>query len=108
MSAVIPIPTSKNIDIHEISQEAHTENENWQPEVELSDLTQEQQTRVRKLLLEQCDVFSKNSSDTGDISDFQMAIKFSDRTPIKEFYWLIPQKLYEKVKNYLYDLITNE
>ena len=52
MSAVIPIPTSNIIDIHKISQEAHTENENWQPEVELSDLTQEQQTRVRKLLLE--------------------------------------------------------
>ena len=33
------MPISKGIDIHEISQEVHTEKENWQPEVELPDLT---------------------------------------------------------------------
>ena len=71
-SAVIPIPISKDINIHEISQEVHTKKENWQLEVEFPDLTQEHQARVGKLLLELCDVFSKNLSDIGDISDFQM------------------------------------
>ena len=50
ISAVIPLPISKDIDIYEISQEVHTDKENWQPKVELPDLTQEQQARVRKLL----------------------------------------------------------
>ena len=71
-SALIPIPISKDIDIHGISQEVHTDKGNWQPEVEFPNLTQEQQARVRKLLLEQCNVFSKNPSDIGYISDFQM------------------------------------
>ena len=39
ISAVTPIPISKDIDIHEISQEVHIEKENWQHEVELPDLT---------------------------------------------------------------------
>ena len=108
ISTVIPIPISKGIDIHEISQEVHVEKENWQPEVELPDLTQEQQARVRKLLLEQCDVFSKNPSDIGDISDFQMEIKLSDQIPINEFYRRISRNLYEEVKNCFDDLITNE
>ena len=44
ISAAIPIPISKDTDIHEIGPEVHTEKENWQPEVELPDLTKEQQT----------------------------------------------------------------
>ena len=71
-------------------------------------MTQEQQARVRKLLLEQCDVFSKNPSDIGDISVFQMEIKLSDQTPIRESFRCIPRKLLEKVENYIDDLITNE
>ena len=60
-----------DIDIHEISHKVHTEKKNWQPEVELPDLTQEQHAWVRKLLLEQCNVFSKNPNDIGDIKIFK-------------------------------------
>ena len=84
ISAVIPIPIIKGLDINEISQEVRPEKENWQSEVELSDLTQEQQARVRKLLLEECDVFSKNPSNIGDISDFQMEIKLSDQIHMRK------------------------
>ena len=37
-----------------------------------------------------------------------MEIKLSDQIPINESYRRIPQKLYEEVKNYIDDLITNE
>ena len=37
-----------------------------------------------------------------------MEIKLSDQIPINEFYRRIPRKLYEEVKNYIDDLITNE
>ena len=59
-------------------------------------------------MLEQCDVFSRNPSDVGDISDFQMEIKLRDQTPINESYRRIPRKPYEEVKNYIDDLTTNE
>ena len=59
-------------------------------------------------MLEQCDVFSKNPGDIGDIRDFQMEIKLSDQIPIKKSYRRIPRKLYGEVKNYIDDLIANE
>ena len=102
------MPISKDIQINEISQEVTNENGKWQPETELPDLTEEQQARVKKLLFEQCEVFSKNKLDIGDINDFQMEIKLTDETPINESYRRIPRKLYEEVKNYVDDLITNE
>ena len=71
-------------------------------------MTEEQQARVKKLLFEQCEVFSKNKLDIGDIKDFQMEIKLTDETPINESYRRIPRKLYEEVRNYVDDLITNE
>ena len=108
VSAVIRLPISKDIQINEISQEVTNENGKWQPETELPDLTEEQQARVKKLLFEQCKVFSKNKLDIGDIKDFQMEIKLTGETPINESYRRIPRKLYEEVKNYVDDLITNE
>ena len=108
VSAVIPLPIPTDIQVNEISQEVTNENEKWQPKIDLPDLTEEQQARVKKLLYEQCEAFSKNKSDIGDIKDFQMEIKLTDETPINESYRRIPRKLYEEVKNYVDDLITNE
>lgn len=53
ISAVIPIPISKS--------HLRTEDENWEPEVELPDPTLENQTPMRKLLLKQGYVFSKTT-----------------------------------------------
>ena len=61
-----------------------------------------------RLIIERCDGFSKNRNDIGDITDFQMEIELSDRTPMNEYYRWIPRKLYEEVKNYINDLITNK
>ena len=109
VSAVVPLPISKDIQINEISQEVTNENGRWQPETELPELTEEQQARVKKLLFEQCEVFSKNKLDIlRDIKDFQMEIKLTDETPISKSYRRIPRKLYEEVKDYVHDLITNE
>lgn len=108
VSAVIPLPISKDIKVNEISQEAPKENEKWQPEIDLPDLTEEQQGKVKKVLFDQCEAFAKNKSDIGDIKDFQMEIKLTDETPINESYRRIPRNLYEEVKNHVDDLITNE
>ena len=61
-----------------------------------------------RLIVEQCDGFSKNPNDIGDTTDIQIEIELSDRTPMNEFYRRIPQKLYEEVKNYIDDLKTNK
>ncbi|MCH2405578.1 MAG: hypothetical protein MK200_05230 [Nitrosopumilus sp.] len=50
----------------------------WMPKVDLSHLTTEQKGLVEGLLLQECDVFSTNDSDIGDIQDFQMKISLSD------------------------------
>ena len=87
---------------------SNLKNESWMPNVDLSHLEESQRKIVEKLLLEECDVFSKNDSDIGSISDLQMDIKLSDEIPVNESYRHLPRKLYEDVKNYLNDLMINE
>ncbi len=121
VSAVIPLRLSvneiscvqngdvKKLKIHNSKiDEANFENgEKWLPKVDLSHLNNEQREKVKNLLLENCEVFSKSDSDIGNIQDFQMKINLTDTIPVKEAYRRIPRHLYEEVKNYIEDLITN-
>ena len=81
--------------------------DSWLPDVDLSHLNSEQRSLVEKLLIEYCDVFSKNSMDIGDIKKLQMEIILNDTTPIHKPYRRIPKQLYAKVKDYLDNLELN-
>ena len=57
---------------------------------------------------EECEVFSRDKFDIGDIEDFQMEIKVTDDTPINQSYRRLPKNLYEEVKNYIDDLLLHK
>ena len=81
--------------------------EKWQPKADLSHLPEGQRREIEQLLFEECEVFAKNDTDIGDISEFQMSIHLTDEIPVNQSYRHLPRKLYEDVKNYLNDLIVN-
>ena len=60
------------------------------------------------MLRNQCEVFSKDPSDIGNIPNFQMDINLTDSLPVRESYGSIPRKFYDKVKNHIDNLLTNQ
>ena len=64
----------------------------WEPEIYLccSGLTAEQEERVRTLLREECDAFSKNDQDVGCALDLQMKIELIDNQPVHSSYNACP------------------
>ena len=89
------------------AQERSPEREEWEPEVDLScsGLTAEQEEKVRELLREECDAFSRNDQDVGCAPDLQMKIELTDKQPVHSSYNACPRPLYQEVKDYLQDLI---
>ena len=83
-------------------------SEKWQPIKDLTDLTEEQRRKVHDVLRNQCEVFSKDPSDIGNIPDFQIDINLADSLPVHESYHSIPRKLYDEIKNHIDDLLTNQ
>ena len=60
------------------------------------------------MLTNQCEVFSKDPGDIGNITDFQMDINLTDSLPVDESYCSIPRKLDGDVKNHIDNLLTNQ
>ena len=60
------------------------------------------------VLRNQCEVFSKDASDIGNIPGFQMDINLTGSLPVHESYRSILRRLYDKVKNHIDDLLTNQ
>ena len=77
------------------------------PKWDLSHLEGEQRDTLEQMLRRRQAVFSKNDSDIGDITDFQMPINLVDQVPVTAAYRKIPPHLYQEVKNYIEDLETN-
>ena len=115
VSAVTPMTKmrdlSKNKKEAEVTVNAVEEEteggDDWTPNWDLSHLTAEQQKPVLEVLNEFKDVFSRNESDIGDITEFEMDINLEDEVPVKEAYRNIPRNLYSEVKNYINDLVQN-
>ena len=84
----------------------NSENEQFIPEVDLSTLTPEQQTLVKKMLYEERDTFAIDDDDIGCIKDLKMEINLTDRQPVQKHYASIPRPLYPEVKHYLEDLLN--
>ena len=72
VSATTPVTYKTEINVNKISQETELNpSEKWQPIVDLPYLTEEQRKKVHVVLRNQCEVFSKDPSDIGNIPDFQ-------------------------------------
>ena len=111
VSAIIPmmkmVDTSKRgVDVgcvQEGKSVSKTDGIKW----DISHLDGKQQEMIEKVLLEEKEVFSTSDSDIGDIKEFQMAINVEDNVPVTSAYRRIPPHLYQEVRNYVNDLLTN-
>ena len=81
--------------------------DDWVPPADLSHLDEDQQRKVREVLREERDVFSRDDLDIGDIKDFNMKIHLTDDIPVKEAYRKIPRNFYTEVRDFINDLVTN-
>ena len=105
MENFMPKVKAKHMNINGVTNLAN--GEKWVSKLDLSHLTDEPKGLVNTLLLQECDVFSKDDCDIGDIEDFQMKINLSDQIPVKEAYLHVPRNLYEEVRNDVNDLVIN-
>jgi len=78
----------------------------WTPDVDLSQLTTEQQHRVKQLLKEESSAFSRDDNDIGYIEDLEMEINLSCNKPVQKTYTSMPRALYPEVKAYIEDLLN--
>ena len=71
------------------------------PQVNLDDLTPEQQSVVKEMLYEERGAFSVDDNDIACIKDLEMEINLTDQQPVQKNYTSIPRPLYPEVKYYL-------
>lgn len=85
-----------------------TDQEVWDPPVPIDEsiLTQEQITRVKDLLREECAAFSRNEEDIGVAPTLELDIELHDKEPVQKTYTSIPPPLYREVKDYILDLVN--
>ena len=91
----------------EVDIEVPKNETKWLPGVDLSHLPEDQRVRVENLLLDYCDVFSKNDSDIATIESFKLKLNVTDPKPVWKPYRTIPKQHSSEVKQYLEDLITS-
>lgn len=87
--------------VHSVSS-----SEPWDPPVDLSHLTSDQQQQVKQMLREECYVFAKDEWDTGCIKDLELDIQLKDNVPVQRTYNAIPKHLYQEVKAHIQDLLN--
>lgn len=78
----------------------------WNPPVDVSHLTDEQQEEVKQMLWEESGAFARDDGDIGDIPSLQMTINLKDDIPVQKSYTSIPKPLYQEVKQYIQDLLA--
>ena len=81
-----------------VTQENHEKDESkqWDPDIDLSHLTKDQQEAVRKVLREECAAFAKDEM-TGNATDLKLKINLSNDSPVKKSYIPIPPPLHKEV-----------
>lgn len=86
--------------------EKSTKIPQWDPPVDVSHLSKEQQKIVKDMLREESGAFSQDDKDMGCIPSLEMSITLKDSTPIQKSYTSIPKPLYKEVKEYIEDLLV--
>lgn len=69
-------------------------------------LTEEQVSKVKAMLMQEWDAFSKGDDDVGCAPDLEMEINLKDNEPVRGAYISIPKPLQREVKDYIVDLIN--
>ncbi|TWW57317.1 Retrovirus-related Pol polyprotein from transposon 297 [Takifugu flavidus] len=87
-------------------QQDTQKHESWDPPVPIDHLLPGQQQKVKKMLREECNAFSKDENDVGCIPSLQLKIRLSDTTPVRRTYTSVPKPLHKEVKEYLEDLLN--
>ena len=101
--------TEEHISVPEMSEpsvsQPMSEREQFMPNVDLSELTEEQQKLAKKMLIIECDSFAKDD-EVDCIKDMIMDIKLKDHQPVQKNYLSIPRPLYAELKQYNEDLLN--
>ena len=101
-------PDVQKVDVAGVEVGSETEvKEGQKKKWDLSHLEKDQAEKLDAMLMKYEDMFSKDSSDIGEIKEFKMSINVSDDLPVNAAYRKIPPHLYNEVKNYVEDLRTN-
>lgn len=90
------------------TQTLNTDTEKWNPPVLLptDKLSAEDLIKVKQLLYEYSDIFSRDEADIGFAPDLKMDISMHDPSPVRQTYRSIPNALYSEVKDYIQDLLS--
>ncbi len=83
-----------------------TATEHWDPPVDLSYLTEEQQRIAKRMLYEESRAFACNDEDVGCVPSLQMSLNLIDNIPVQRAYSSVPKPLHKEVKEYIQDLLA--
>ena len=63
---------------------------------------------VKQVIKEECDVFSEDEKDIGDIKNHPMKINLKDDHPVQLNYNSVARHLYNELKMYIEDLLSKQ
>ncbi|KAL1269488.1 hypothetical protein QQF64_031777 [Cirrhinus molitorella] len=103
-------PASTEVNSAETTEESDDKQvkatSRWEPPVDISHLTEEQQKTAKKMLYEESLAFERNDEDVGCIPNLQMTVNLTDDIPVQRSYSAVPKPLYKEVKEYIQDLLA--
>ena len=83
--------------------------EAFDPPVQLgSTLTEEQKSKAKDMLREECESFMRNKDDINLIKGLELKLQMKDKTPVQRQYNRVPKPLYPEVRSYLEDLLNRQ
>lgn len=80
----------------------------WQPNVDLSHLNEEQRAVVNKMLCEEAAAFARDENDIGCIPSLQMSVTLHGEIPVQKTYSSVPKPLFKEVKQYIQELLLKD
>ncbi|KAL0163756.1 hypothetical protein M9458_039509, partial [Cirrhinus mrigala] len=103
-----PVPVEVNSTETQIGSDSNriTVTEHWDPSVDLSHLTEEQQKVAKRMLYEESGAFAHDDEDVGCVQSLQMSINLIDNIPVQKAYSSVPKPLHKEVKEYIQDLLA--
>lgn len=78
----------------------------WDPPVDVNHLSPTEKEIVHQMLREESGSFSNSDDDIGCIENLRLSISLKDTEPVAKTYISVPRPLYQEMKSYLHDLIT--
>ena len=90
--------------VYLIENQEDTVEEKWLSKIDLDHLSVSQRKKVEKLLMKEKELFSKDSSDIGEIKGLEVKNNLKDSERVRKSYTSIPKPLYKEVNEYIEDL----